>query len=170
MSNLIVPPGGREPSGARPLTTEVGAEWGIVGAVGLVFAVVGFADLVLAVAPIQFGSAEWEFGTVTSVMNNLPLFTVAVCFVALSAFARGSASLVRFVGIMFGVAAAIVLIMAILWGKNLDEARRSVTEAVLKDGLERSITRTTVQLLAYGIGFGFLAWKALRVGRRSGTS
>jgi len=158
---------GREAAPGRSQTRPVGGgEWGLLAVLGSVFGLVALSDLVLTIVPWKFGSAEWEFGTVTQILNNFPLFAVGLTFIALTGFAKRSSALLRLSGTVFALVWLALVGMAVLWGRNLEVAEASVTDPVLKLGLSRAITRTTVQFVAYGVGFGLLGWKAL-AGARS---
>lgn len=137
-----------------------GYEWGVLGSLGLAFAVVSLTDVALTFYPLGFGSAEWEFGTATAVMNNLPLAVVGIGLMGLAGLGRRSALLTGLAELMAGVLALVVLLLAVLFVKNLGAATSSVTEPLLKQGLMESITRTAVQLAAY---LGGLVWLVYRL-------
>ena len=54
---------------------------GLLLPVGLAFLVAGGADLVLTWFPAAFGTAEWEFGTITQTLNGLPVPTLGLALV-----------------------------------------------------------------------------------------
>jgi hypothetical protein len=138
-----------------------------LAAIGIVFMLASLADLVLVFVPLKFGSAEWEFGTATSVMNNLPLFLVGIAFTTIAGFGKNSRSLLWIGAVVALLTWVIVAVLAVAFFRNVDEARRTVTDSVLKLGLSRSIIRTVIQIIVYLVGFAILGWKALG-GARAG--
>jgi hypothetical protein len=138
-----------------------GSEWTLLAITGCVFGLVALSDLVLTFVPPAMGSAEWQFGTATQVMNNLPLFAVGLVFVAVAGYGRKSGGLLRAAGVGMLLTLVMIIAMAFFFGSNLAVAQASVTDPVLKQGMSRSVTRTSVQLVAYTVGFAMLGYKAL---------
>ena len=122
-------------------------------ALGATFAFVGLADLVLAWWPVAFGSPEWEFGTVTSTMNGLPVPVMGLALLLAGALAAGrhrTASVVS--GICFVLAIATVG-LAILWATTLPFAFQPVANDVVRLGLVKAVAKTALQLVAYPVLF-----------------
>lgn len=99
---------GRERSSTGRLRQDPDSAWRYVAWFGLLLAVAGFGDLVIAWVPLMFGSPEWEFGTVVATFAGLPLGTMGLAAMLGSALARGMRWQVRLLG-------WVVLGLGILW-------------------------------------------------------
>src|SRR5262245_56246877 len=74
--------------------------WYLLGWSGLVYILVGGIDILLAWYPIEFGNAEWEFGTISATLDRLPLATVGAMFILAAGVARGIPWLVRLMSVL----------------------------------------------------------------------
>ncbi len=137
------------------------AAWYLLGGIGFVFAVVAGADLALAWYPLAFGDAEWEFGTVTTVLNGLPLLAVGLGLLFAAGVARGRVWLVRIASGLLLAAALVILAALVLYATTLSTALSTV-EPNLKGGLIKGIVRTTLQGVLYPVGFIWMAVRGFR--------
>jgi len=151
----VVTGSGAEPAGQRTAGRPLGYEWWVVGSLGLAFMAVSLVDIGLAFYPMSPGAADWEFGTATAVMNNVPLAVVGLGLLAVAGIGRRSVGVVRAARVFASVMIVLMLLLAVMFGRNLSEALASVSDPVLVEGLKESIVRTTVQLIAY---IGALGW------------
>jgi hypothetical protein len=136
-----------------------GAEWRVLAWLGGVFVVLSLVDFGLAFYPLGFGSPEWEFGTATAVMNNFPLATVGVGLIGVAGLGRRHLGLVTTARALSVLAVVGILVLAVMFGRNVSQALGSVTEPVLREGLVEAIARTSIQLVAYLMGLGWFAVK-----------
>lgn len=136
-----------------------GFEWGVLGGLGAAFALMSLIDIGLTFVPLELGSAQWEFATATAVMNNLPLALVGLGLVAVAGIGRSSPGQVRAARLVSAALAVLVLLLAVMFVRNLGAALVSVQDPVLKEGLKESIVRTSAQLVTY---FAALAWIVIR--------
>jgi hypothetical protein len=143
MATLIGPAG--KPNAAE--YTKRG--WAALGVVGVVFLVVGITDLVLAWVPPRFGNADWEFGTVTAMFNNLPVPAMGVALGRAGASALESWGAKRVVAVVAAILAVWSLVAAVLFGLTLPLALGTVTEPAPRQALLTSAVKTAVQILAY---------------------
>lgn len=144
----------------RPERRSGGYEWGVLASLGLAFAVVSLTDVALTFYPLEIGGAEWEFGTATAVMNNLPLAVVGVGFMAVAGIGRGWDGLVRLAQVLAAAMVVLVLVMAVFFLRNVNAALASTTDPLISQGLKEAIVRTGVQLVAY---LGGLGWLVIRL-------
>jgi hypothetical protein len=104
-SLLVGAKGPRAAAPARPLPTHRG--WSAVGWFGLLLTVIGFADLSLHLIRPAFGTPEWEFATMSSMLASLPLPTIGLAAVV-------GALLVNRARVPSMVAAGALLLLALL--------------------------------------------------------
>jgi len=155
MATLIGPSG-------KPNETERNPGWIALGGVGVLFVAVGLVDLVMAWTPPRFGNADWEFGTVTAMFNNLPVPAMGLGLALASASARRATRATRAVGVVAAVVAIWCLVGALLYGLTLPLALGSITEPGPRQALVTSSVKTLVQILLYTLFFLWLArlsWK-----------
>jgi len=129
-----------------------------LGGLGLVFAVVGGLDLLLAWYPTSFGSAEWKFATVTTTMMSFPLFSLGLVLLAGSAMGRGKRGLNRTMAIVLLLVVVLVLGCAILYLPQISTALASVKDPTVKIGVQRAILKTIIQLVMYPVVLLWIAW------------
>lgn len=139
---------------------HAGSEWVVLAAMGGVFTLLALVDFGLAFYPLSFGSAEWEFGTATAVMNNFPLATVGIGLIGVAGLGKRAEGLVTLARSAAMLLVVMILVLSVMFGRNIGEAVRSVSDPVLREGLQEAIARTGIQLLAY---LGALGWFVLRL-------
>ncbi|MBP9201497.1 MAG: hypothetical protein KBF47_15905 [Gemmatimonadales bacterium] len=140
--------------------------WYLLGGIGLVFSVVALADLVLAWYPLQFGDAEWEFGTATTVLGGMPLLAMGLGLSFGSAVARGKLGAVRLFAVGFGLLALLLIGVLALYAGTITPALATIQPA-LKAGLQKAIIKTVAQGVLYPAAFLWIAitgWKHARTG------
>lgn len=148
---------GSEGRGRRGAVPAPEAAWRLVGGVAALFVVVGGADLALTLMPLGFGNPEWEFGTVTSLLDGLPVPTLGLVGVVAAALARGSRGIARMGAALLGALAVSIVAAAVLYATTVPIALRAVTDPVIRTGLSKAVAKTAVQCVAYPIGLGWLA-------------
>lgn len=153
---------GREGQAPRVIGPSPEVGWRLLGGAGFAFAVVAAADLALAWYPTGFGSAEWEFGTVTAVLGNLPLLIMGLGLLFAAAVGQGKAVLLKAISGVWLVLALLVLAMLVLYARRVPEALEVVTDPVLREGIKEGMAKVAVQGVLYPLAFtwmGFKGWK-----------
>ena len=147
--------------GVQPLSEAPAEGWKWIGWLGVLLAVVGLGDFVLAWYPLRFGVAEWEFGTVASTFAGLPLVTMGFAALLASGLARGRGWLVRLMGwwlVLFGV---VVLAALVVFLTDVPIALRAVTgDAAL--GIKKAIAKTTMLGVVFSAAYVVSGASALR--------
>jgi hypothetical protein len=157
MSSVIL---GSEPDrGAQKRVRAAGAEVlvPVLFAFGLVITFVSVVDLGLAWIPIRIGSGEWEFGTVSTTFNAMPLTAMGLVFLAMGALLAQSTFVLR---IMSGVFLLVVLFLlgaSVLYVLNVPVALGAVPPEA-SSLLKRAILRTSAFAGLYTVLFGWLCW------------
>jgi hypothetical protein len=144
----------------RHVPTE--AVWPLLGVVGLLFVVIGAADLVLAWVPSAFGSAEWEFGTIGSTLNGLPLPSLGLMLILASGMAQGSRWQVRSASIVSIVLIVALIAAALMYITVVPVALADVTNGAVRTGLLKSIAKALLLLGLYPVLFGWAAYRGFR--------
>jgi len=85
LAQVVVPAGSAERAVAKE--APVGS-WQLLATAGWAFLVVGGMDVGLVWYPAAFGNAGWEFGSITTSLNGLPLPLMGLALVLASATAR----------------------------------------------------------------------------------
>lgn len=136
--------------------------WYLLGGLGLVFALVGGLDILLAWYPPDFGSSEWKFGTVTATLNSFPVLTLGLILLTVAGLARGRIGVIRLMLLVLALVVVLVIICAALYLPQVGNAMAAVTDPTVKMGLRRAITKTSVQLVLYPSLLGWIALMALK--------
>lgn len=108
---------------------------------GVALAVVGLTDVALLWYPARWASIEWEFGTISSTFDALPLATIGLCTVAMAAVARGYRWSARIAALALLVVCLALVAMAVVFWLDVPLALRAVA-APLKPALKRAIVKT----------------------------
>jgi hypothetical protein len=137
--------------------------WALLGGIGLLFVLVAGVDLALAWYPVNFGNAEWEFGTVSTTLENLPLLALGLALAFGAAVARGIRTSIRAYAIIFVLLALVLIGADLLYLKNIGVAQKSVTDPVLRSGLDRAIFKSVAQAIVYPIAFLWIGIKGFRI-------
>jgi hypothetical protein len=145
-----------------PLSAEPDFGWYLIGWIGLVFTLVGGADLLLTWYPMAWGSPEWEFGTVTAALDGLPVPTLGLALLLGVGAARGQRWLMRTIAVAFALFAILIILAAIMYATNVPIALQAVQEPLIRTGLKKAITKSTIQSVVYPAAFLWIAFKAWR--------
>lgn len=86
--HMVRTPDNARTAASRPqFTTQSG--WRLAVLAGIVFAVVGWIDVVLLWVPMRIGAAQWEFATTSGTFDALPLGTIGILILSLRLIADG---------------------------------------------------------------------------------
>ena len=141
--------------------------WQLLGWLGATFLIVGMLDIALAWYPFNLGNSEWEFGTISSTFDSLPVVTLGLALLLGSSVARGWKAGVRIFAGLLILAALMILAALVIYGLNLPLAFKSVQDPLLRTGLKKAVTKAIGQGVFYPAAFLIIALKALRHANRS---
>ena len=139
--------------------------WYLMGWLGLVFVIVGGCTLVMSWYPPLIGNPQWEFGTVSSTYDNLPITALGLGLLLGAGVARGIRWWTRIAAVVFLLLALIVIGGLVLYATNIPLALRSVADPLARSGLKRAIVKSLLQGVMYGGVFCILGVSALRHSR-----
>jgi hypothetical protein len=151
---------GDEPLQRPPLQEAPDFGWYLIGWIGLVFAIIGGFDLLLTWYPPNLASPEWEFGTVSAMLDGLPVPTLGFVLLLGAGVARGQRWLVRTMATVLLVSAVLIVAAAFLYATTVPMALQSVPDPMILTGLKKAIAKTSVQAVVYPFAFIFIAVKA----------
>lgn len=154
-------------SDARP---DPSGAWRVVGLGAAGIWCIGALDVGLLWVPPDFGSVEWEFGTISATVDALPLMTIGLIGVGAAGWARGSIRTCRVVAALAGVVVAGLLGLGALYGLSAPVAWQAV-EPGMQRMLSKALAKTTGAGIVYVGLYATLAWMLWRHRRdRQGPS
>lgn len=134
--------------------------WAVLGWIGVVFLLVGGTDFLLAWFPLDLGTREWEFGTVTGSFDGLPIVLLGVGALLSASVQIGRRWWTVASGVVAGVLLLTVVSAFVLWLTNVPLALQSVpAEAAV--GLKKALVKTLVQGVTYPLVLAYLFWRAM---------
>jgi hypothetical protein len=139
--------------------------WTVLGWSGLAIGIVGWTDLALLWYPLQFGIAEWEFGTISAHLNGMPLGTLGVVLFAAGSLGRGWRRTTRAVGAVCLLVALGMLAVSLIYLLDVPLALRA-SAPQLKPAIRKAILKAGVFAATYTALYGWLGWYLWRVTRR----
>jgi hypothetical protein len=135
--------------------------WRLVGWLGMMLAVVGFADVALQWYPLAFQSPEWEFGTVSVSFASLPLLSIGSMALLASFLARGSKHGVIAMAFFLSLLTIGVVLGFLIFLTDVPLALRAATGPSLLV-LKKSIARTVIMGVSFGTGYLIAAVTSFR--------
>src|SRR5713101_1853501 len=115
--------------------------WYLLGWAGWVFLLAGLADIALAWIPFNLGNAQWEFGTITSSLQSLPLPFLGAALILAAGVARSRVWWAR-IGVLVLVLLALwVIFCGVVYALNVPLALRSVKQPEVLFGLKKAVFR-----------------------------
>ena len=151
---------------SRPESSLQRDAWSLLGWLGIVFAVLAFADIGLGLYPLGFGNGEWEFGAISGILNGFAIPTMAV-YLALGSFvAQGKRIGARVTAVLMIVIALVLIVLGLLYATAIPLALKSVSgQAALSLGIKKAIVKAGMLLVGY-LGlyvFGAVrGWRSVR--------
>ena len=161
---ILMTPKPARAAGASISAAAAHSGWTVLGRFGVVLGIIGFADFALVFYPGRFGDPTWEFAAVDAAFSSLPVFTLGLALMLAAALARGFVRQVRVLAVVCVVLAVAIMALMLLYATNVPLALRLSPPEVLP-GIYKSIVRTVLMAIVFGIGFvvaGITAWRRTR--------
>lgn len=169
MSERVLVQPSAKPADQRAVEHWSGAtRYRVAGWVGVVLALAALTDYALAFYPLGFGSPEWEIGTISAVVQGLPLFSIGLVGVWVGAGGLGRRRMLLIVGLVFLAAAACVLGSLVLFLTDVPVAIRA-TQDIARLGIKKLVVKTLVLGLLFGASYVVMGVLALKQARRSSS-
>lgn len=125
--------------------------------VGLLLVLVPLVDLTLRAMPAQFGSLQWRFASVGLLLGNYGTIILGATLIGLAAVLLGDRGVLRALGIVALVMAALTLAVLVLFALDAVQIRQLVVA-----NLKRQVLTSSASALFTGLA-GTIVW--LLVGR-----
>ena len=157
--------------GLRPRTSTSFA-WRPVGWFGLLFLVVGIADMALVWYPLRPGNPTWEFGAVDLSFSTLPLLTIGLGAALAAALARGNRTSALLLALFSLLLATVCIGGYLLFLSDVPLALRNSPPELLT-GVKKAIFRNTVFGITFPIAFlavGIAVLRHLKGVRKDGAN
>lgn len=151
--------------GAKRGLKAGGPEWRVLLMVGAVLAVVGAVDIALVWYPARFGVAEFEFASVATSLNTMPVVTLGLGLVVAASSALEVRSLAWSTVGLSAAVGLFLLASAVLYGLTLPLALQAEVEPIIMTGIKKQAAKSAVQLVAYGVAYLLLVRWAFRIAR-----
>ena len=158
---VVIDPRGK---GAATFAQNPDLAWRAVGWLGLLLAVVGLGDFVLAFIPTAFHTPEWEFATVASVFAGLPLPTLGLAGMLAAGYARGRRRMVLGMGAVLFILALVFLWLLMLFVTDVPIALKSGAQPEVLLGLQKAIAKTILMGVAFSLAYLVAGFRAIRAG------
>lgn len=165
-AKIVVGQGTERP--ASRWVVESTAVWKMIAPVGLVFLLVGLTDIALSWFPMRFGTPEWEFGTIGTTLNNLPLPTLGLLLLAAWAVVTEKKLPVRVFGavlMIVGVVLSGLVVIYLLTVPPAWNAANSLENASAMAVAKKGIMKSLVQAVAYPLAYLWVGYRAIRMTR-----
>lgn len=115
---------------------------------GWALAVPGWLDVLMLYANPQFANIEWEFGTVTSTFDAMPLGSIALMMIALGAVGSGRSKALKFMSVVFGLLSLSLILLLVVFALDLPV----IIPAIRPDmatSVKQSLIKTALSATAY---------------------
>lgn len=143
MKGIVVGDGtGRVPQGPSPEAAANAGFW-----FGLLIAIPGWIDVLMLYSAPRWASIDWEFGTITSTFDALPLGTVGLVLAALGAVGSGRPVSLKLMALLSALLLLALGAAAVIFALDIPVVLRAVrpdmSSAVKVSMLKTSMTAAT---------------------------
>ena len=165
-SSASTPRDGRVRSGRSETFAWRAASW-----FGLLFLLIGLADMALVWYPLRPGNPTWEFGAIDLSFSSLPVLSVGFATSLAASAALGRTKMLWMLALLGLLVGLFCIGGYLLFLTDVPLALRNAPAEVLT-GIKKSVMRTTI----FGVGFataylaaGIVTLRHLRSIKREGT-
>lgn len=151
-----------DPAAARATASVAEPGWMLLGGMGAAFALIGGLDLALTWYPFNLGNPEWEFGTVTSTLDGMPVYALGLALLLAAGAAGRRPWVVRGAAVLVLLTVLAILAAAFLYATTIPMALKGVENPLMRLGLQKAILKTAAQALVYPVALAWIAVGAWR--------
>lgn len=144
--------------------------WKFLFLLGAGLMVIGLIDVGMAFFPPQWASLSWEFGTVSGVIQSMPLLTMGIGTMTAASVANGWR---RTRGVMVALtllASVVIALLVVVFALDVPPVLRAATEPALKLSLKYASLKTGLMAGTYFVlylALGVWTWRRLRTTKSS---
>lgn len=148
-----------------PLVTRDEAPgWSFLFLLGAGLTVIGFIDVGLLFFAPQWASLDWEFGTISSLFQGLPVVTLGIGLMSASAVANGSVLAQRLMMTVTMLMTLVLGLLAVMFALDVPPVIKAV-EPAMKRAAKLASLKTGLMALTYLVlylALGLWTWRRLR--------
>lgn len=159
---LTVQPEERE---RTPIEMASASLWPVLGGAGLAVMVVGWVDLTLLWFPLNFGSPDWEFGTVAAHLDGMPLGTVGLTLLIAASIAQGWRRATRLLAAWCLFVTLWLVVITVVYVLNLPLALETTSQQAASSALGKAILKAGAFAATYMVLYAWLTWFLWRLTR-----
>lgn len=141
---------GKARGAAKPWGDAV--KYRVAGWLGVILVAAALSDYLLALYPLGLGSPEWETATIGAIVQGLPLISIGMAAIWVSAGGLGVKWLLLTVGWSLMAAAIVLFVALIVFATNIPMAIRA-TQDVARVGIEKLVARTLFMGLLFDAAY-----------------
>ena len=123
--------------------------WHALGAVGLALLIMGSVDILLAWIPLRIGDPEWEFGTISATLNNMPVPSMGLALILSHAAAQGNKTELAAVALWCVIVVLVLVGAAVLYALDVPMALRAVQGDVPRRALRAAMIKAGAAFVVY---------------------
>jgi len=141
--------------------------WQLFLLLGLLLVPLGAVELGTLLFPTNFGNLDWEFGTISNLLDRLPLFGIGVCLTLLGSAALGISWLRWLSAIVLVLVVALLMVFAALYATNLPVMMKvmQATEGPKRLAIEKAMAKSVAQFGVYVVGLLVITIRGVRLSR-----
>ena len=137
--------------------------WQVLFAIGLCLMFAGAVDLGTGIYPVQFGSPEWEFGSIGNFLNRLPMFGLGLTLLLSSSLALSFARLSLLFASTLLLFSIIIFVLGVLYVTNQPLVLNAMGAAnIPREATVRILVKSGAQFLIYFTVFFTVAAYSVR--------
>jgi len=138
--------------------------WAMGFLCGLTVAAVGALDNALLFYPPQFASLDWEFGTISGLIEGMPLMTIGFGAMVVTSAAMGWKKWRRALSIMSLLIALVLLALLVIFALDVPAAFSAVQPA-MQTSIKKLVLKNAVMgscYLLFYVALGVWTWRRLK--------
>lgn len=134
--------------------------WLTLAAAGWSLLLMGAIDLSLAWIPPRIGQPDWEFGTISAMLNSLPVPTIGAALALGASAALGRRGAVGAVAAWSALVCLFLSVAVVLYVLDIPLALRAVTDPVPRSALTAAMAKSLCSVVVYGAVHGWFVRRA----------
>jgi hypothetical protein len=141
--------------------------WRLLLLLGLLLVPLGAVELGTILFPTNFGNLDWEFGTISDLLDRLPLFGIGVCLTLLGSAVLGISWLRWLSAVVLVLVVALLMVFAALYATNVPVMIQVIrtTGTPQRIAIEKAMAKGVAHFVLYVVGFLIITIRGVRLSR-----